>query len=99
MDFAKWIAPTKEEIEIRAFVVRRIVKTIESTFPDCLAHPFGSYITKLYIPDADIDIVVNSPGWTWDKKAMRKLGNALAQRGIGKSFQFIFGAKVFPPRK
>lgn len=42
----------------------------------------------------DIDIVVDRPGHTWSKESMKRLGRILQRGGIGRSFQYIFGAKV-----
>ena len=44
----------------------------------------------------DIDIVVDRPGHTWGKESMKRLGRVLQRRGVGRSFQYIFGAKVAP---
>lgn len=51
-DYSNWISPTSKEIEVRAFVAKRVANVIETSYPYCRAYPFGSYSTKLYIPDA-----------------------------------------------
>jgi non-canonical poly(A) RNA polymerase PAPD5/7 len=51
-DYSNWISPTSKEIEVRAFVAKRVANAIETFYPRCRAYPFGSYSTKLYIPDA-----------------------------------------------
>jgi non-canonical poly(A) RNA polymerase PAPD5/7 len=51
-DFSEWISPTSKEHDVRAYVVKRVVDAIESALPHCRAHPFGSFSTKLYGPDA-----------------------------------------------
>ena len=105
LDFSNWISPTEREHEIRSFVVKRVVDTIEKAFPECRVHPFGSFETKLYVPDAyvslsfisdsrDIDIVVDWPGYTWSKSSMRSIGRALERRGVGTEFEYVFTAKV-----
>jgi len=55
-DFSAWISPTSEEHDVRAYVVKRVVNAIESALPQCRAHPFGSFSTKLYGPDAYVDL-------------------------------------------
>lgn len=52
MDFSNWIYPTEKEQNVRAFVVKRIVDSIQLAFPECRVSPFGSYNTMLYTPDA-----------------------------------------------
>ena len=51
-DFTKWIYPTTKEHQVREFVVKRVVDTIESAVPQCRAFAFGSFSTKLYVPFA-----------------------------------------------
>lgn len=51
-DFSIWISPTSKEHDVRAHVVKRVVDAVESALPQCRAHPFGSFSTKLYGPDA-----------------------------------------------
>jgi len=51
-DFCDWISPTEKEDQVRGFVVRRIINAIESAVPNSHATAFGSFITKLYLPDA-----------------------------------------------
>jgi len=107
-DFTKWILPTSKEAEVRAFVVKRVTDAIETAFPECRASAFGSFRTKLYHPDAyewffnvsncrDIDLMVDWPGHVWGRETMRQLGRHLERKGFGRNFQYIFGAKVFPP--
>src|SRR5271168_2151442 len=104
-DFCDWITPTEREDEVRRYVVRRIVNAIESAVPDSHATAFGSFITKLYLPDAyttflsqahfrDIDMMVERPGHEWTKDSMRKVGRQLEKHHIGRSFQYIMHAKV-----
>jgi hypothetical protein len=39
-------------------------------------------------------MVVDYPGHMWTKNSMRKLGQHIERSGVGKSFQYILGAKV-----
>ena len=45
------MAPTPIEDEIRGLVIQLVSKAIMSAFPDARILPFGSYETKLYLPD------------------------------------------------
>ena len=50
-----------------------------------------------YSDCSDIDLMVDWPGHTWDRPTMRQLGRHIERSGIGRSFQYIFGAKVLGP--
>jgi len=66
-DFSNWISPTTKEDEVRAFVVKRVIDKIESAVPQCRAFAFGSFTTKLYVPDS-YDLVfsiLNTVILTW----------------------------------
>lgn len=39
-------------------------------------------------------MVVNWPGHTWTNSSMRQLARQIERNGIGRNFQYIFGAKV-----
>jgi len=39
-------------------------------------------------------MVVDRPGHIWTKPEMRTIGRVLERKGIGRSFQYIFSAKV-----
>ena len=41
-------------------------------------------------------MVVNWPGHTWTNSSMRQLARQIERNGIGRNFQYIFGAKVRP---
>ena len=49
--FVKYISPTPEEDEIRSLTVTQITNAITAEFPDAKVYPFGSYETKLYLPE------------------------------------------------
>jgi non-canonical poly(A) RNA polymerase PAPD5/7 len=52
LDFSNWVSPTSKEVQVRAFVAKRVADSIETFYPQCRAYPFGSFSTKLYTPDA-----------------------------------------------
>jgi hypothetical protein len=39
-------------------------------------------------------MVVDRPGHIWTKSEMRTIGGMLERKAIGRSFQYIFSAKV-----
>jgi hypothetical protein len=42
-------------------------------------------------------MVVDYPGHIWSKDSMRRLGRHIERSGVGRSLQYIFGAKVSIP--
>jgi len=45
------MSPSPKEEEIRGLVVDFVSRTITNAFPDARILPFGSYETKLYLPN------------------------------------------------
>lgn len=58
LDFVDFVSPTKAEHAARTQIVSRLRAAITSKYPDATITVFGSYDTKLYLPSADIDVVV-----------------------------------------
>lgn len=58
------IQPSTENIEKRKKALDDITELIQESIPGSKVYPFGSYITKLYLPGADIDMVVICKGKT-----------------------------------
>ncbi|TEB18684.1 poly(A) polymerase Cid14 [Coprinellus micaceus] len=54
-----YMAPTREEKALREDLVARITKLIQKLAPGATVCPVGSYITKLYFPTSDIDMVIS----------------------------------------
>lgn len=48
--FVQYISPTSIEHEVRSMLVKIIRRSIEDAFPDATVHTFGSFETKLYLP-------------------------------------------------
>ena len=48
--FVKYMSPTPVEDEVRALSVMLIANAIRKTYSDAEVLPFGSYDTKLYLP-------------------------------------------------
>jgi non-canonical poly(A) RNA polymerase PAPD5/7 len=45
------MSPTEVEEEIRGLVIALVSNAITNAFPDAQIIPFGSYETKLYLPN------------------------------------------------
>ncbi|KAK3820384.1 MAG: hypothetical protein J3Q66DRAFT_336994 [Benniella sp.] len=55
-DFVDYISPTKEEHQIREYVVRLVRKTVKDLWSNADVVVFGSFDTMLYLPTSDLDI-------------------------------------------
>ncbi|KAI9151524.1 topoisomerase family TRF4 [Paramyrothecium foliicola] len=63
MDFYEYVRPRKFEQRIRDNLVenlRRAMKRDGRNFASAQVHPFGSFMSGLYLPTADMDLVVTS---------------------------------------
>ncbi|KAI6036025.1 hypothetical protein BKA83DRAFT_117132 [Pisolithus microcarpus] len=94
--FVKYMSPTPIEDEVRSFTVSLVSRVIRSAFPDARISPFGSYETKLYLPDGDIDLVVDSESMAHSNKVhvLYHLANTIKRAGITSKFTVIAKAKV-----
>lgn len=94
--FVKYMSPTPVEDEVRTLIVSLVSRAITSAFPDARISPFGSYETKLYLPDGDIDLVVDSESMAHSNKVhvLYALANTIKRAGITSKFTVIAKAKV-----
>ena len=102
-DFYEFVKPRKFEQVIREDLLQRVQAAVRQEIPNSDLHCFGSFAAGLYLPNADMDVVVVSKSFRESgiKSAcqtntrMRKFGNYLestvAERG---SVDCIVGAKV-----
>ncbi|KAF9530750.1 hypothetical protein CPB83DRAFT_850241 [Crepidotus variabilis] len=56
--FMEYLEPTAKEKRLRADLVRRFTSLIESFGINATVCPVGSYVTGLYVPTSDIDMVL-----------------------------------------
>jgi len=56
----------------------------------CLMRMVVLYLTE----NSDIDMVVDWPGHKWSNSTMRQIARHIERNGIGRSFQYIFSARV-----
>ncbi|KAG8217937.1 hypothetical protein J3R82DRAFT_6104 [Butyriboletus roseoflavus] len=94
--FVKYMSPTPIEDEIRALVIQLVSNAITSVFPDARISPFGSFETKLYLPNGDIDLVIESNSMARSNKVnvLHALANTLKRAGITSKVTIISKAKV-----
>ncbi|VUC29811.1 unnamed protein product [Clonostachys rosea] len=67
MDFYNFVRPRKFEQKIRENLVenlRRAMRRDGRNFASATVHPFGSFMSELYLPTADMDLVVCSASFS-----------------------------------
>lgn len=57
-DFYDYMKPRPSEVRMRTDVIGRVKAVIHSLWPLAKVEPFGSFVTGLYLPTSDIDLVV-----------------------------------------
>ncbi len=103
-EFYEFVRPQKFEQTVREALLDRLQEAVRKYLPHCNIHSFGSFAAALYLPNADMDLVVISDQFrNHGQKAacqtnsqMRKFGRHLNDSQVAKagSVEVIIGAKV-----
>ncbi|KAI9881239.1 MAG: hypothetical protein M1830_005525 [Pleopsidium flavum] len=103
-DFYDFVKPRKYEDIMRNELLQRLRYTIRKEFANCDLQCFGSFAAGLYLPNADMDLVVVSESFMnrnrkqicQSKTAMRNFADFLKHEQVPEqgSVEMIFGAKV-----
>jgi non-canonical poly(A) RNA polymerase PAPD5/7 len=103
-DFYEFVRPQKFEQTAREELLDRLQIAVKNHLPQCNIHCFGSFAAGLYLPNADMDLVIISDQYRnlGQKLAcqtngqMRKFGRYLHDAKVAKagSVEVIVGAKV-----
>lgn len=103
-DFYDYVRPQPFEQELREDLLDRLQAMIAKQFYNCRVYCFGSFAAGIYLPKADMDVVVISESFRLSgvKVAcqnaghMHRFGNYLRRSGLAKedSVVVITGAKV-----
>ncbi|ALC39006.1 Trf4-2, partial [Drosophila busckii] len=80
--FSQYILPTPVEHGVRNDLVKRCASVVNALWPDAVVEIFGSFRTGLFLPSADIDLVVLG---RWDRLPLRTLEAELVSCGIAES--------------
>lgn len=57
-DFYEYMKPRPSEIRMRVEVIQRVMNIILLRYPYARIEPFGSFVTGLFLPTSDLDLVV-----------------------------------------
>ncbi|KAI9336271.1 hypothetical protein BD770DRAFT_401809 [Pilaira anomala] len=90
--FLQYLEPTDIEIKLRHYLVHRIRLAITEKWPEASVDVFGSFSTDLYLPNSDIDIVVQFPPSTQIR--LRRIASCLEAEEICRDPQIIEHASV-----
>ncbi|XP_033149935.1 non-canonical poly(A) RNA polymerase protein Trf4-1 [Drosophila busckii] len=80
--FSQYILPTPVEHGVRNDLVKRCASVVNALWPEAVVEIFGSFRTGLFLPSADIDLVVLG---RWDRLPLRTLEAELVSCGIAES--------------
>jgi len=102
-DFFEYVKPREFEQAVREELIERIQKAVSAELTDCNVHCFGSFAAGLYLPNADMDLVVISNSFRdygqkvacQTSKQMHRFSNYLRKTvAEPDSVETIVGAKV-----
>ena len=103
-DFYSFVKPQEYEHIIRTDTLNRIRDAIKRYDPECDLRCFGSFAAGLYLPNADMDLVIVSrkfmgtgkPSVFQSTSSMHNLGSYLKRHGIAEidSLEVVSKAKV-----
>lgn len=102
-DFYEYVRPREFEQTMRLDLLSRIRTSIKKIHPHCEIHAFGSFAAGLYLPDADIDLVLVSRDFATQgiprvnaSQVLFKLSDHLVREGLALrgSVEVITKAKV-----
>ncbi|WVQ80426.1 hypothetical protein IAT38_002531 [Cryptococcus sp. DSM 104549] len=94
--FYKYVSPTPEEFEVRLFVIEWITRSIVGLWPDAEITPFGSWLTQLYLPQGDIDIVVSTKQFSQSNRVrlLTEMAGCIRRNKIAHQVVILSNAKV-----
>lgn len=103
-DFYEFVRPQKFEQRVREDLLDRLQKVVEEKFLNSRVYCFGSFAAGLYLPNADMDVVIVSEEFSalgrkvvcQSSGSMRKFGSYLQSSQFAEqdSVEVIVGAKV-----
>ncbi|KAF9571955.1 hypothetical protein EC968_010492 [Mortierella alpina] len=92
-DFVDYISPTREEHQVRKYVLRRVETACKALWSNVQVKIFGSYDTQLYLPSSDLDIVVIRDN-EFNKNDLYRLSRHLRDSGVADDITVIAKARV-----
>ncbi|KAG8943699.1 hypothetical protein FRC03_002351 [Tulasnella sp. 419] len=94
LSFIEWIAPTAVEHHTRLLVIEQIRQQVVMDYPGATVIAFGSFVTGLYLPGGDIDIVVQLNEDEEVVPALTIIAERLRAGKVGQGIRVIDRARV-----
>lgn len=103
VDFHAFVSAKKHEDSVRADLLVRLNSQMDYMYPGSEVHIFGSFAAGLYLPDADMDVVVVSRAFretgrsmlARSNREMRRMADMLRDCKLAEpGMEVITGAKV-----
>ncbi|KAL8821433.1 MAG: hypothetical protein Q9223_000536 [Gallowayella weberi] len=92
-DFYEFVRPQRFEQVIREDLLQRLQKVVAHQLPGCNVHCFGSFAAAMYLPNADMDLVVISQ--TFKTTGRRAVGQSADEMySLAKYLQTIGLASI-----
>ncbi|KAI0394211.1 hypothetical protein F5Y17DRAFT_266892 [Xylariaceae sp. FL0594] len=89
VDFFEYVRPRDFEQKVRQDLITRLERLVRRKWSDAVIFPFGSFMSGLYLPTADMDIAICSQAFvngklpTYDtKKSLFHLKSYLERQGV-----------------
>ncbi|KAK9822265.1 hypothetical protein WJX74_001011 [Apatococcus lobatus] len=92
--FCRVLEPTREEAAIRSAAVTRVTEVVQAIWPSAEVKLFGSFLTGLYLPTSDIDLVVVNSGCSDIIQGLKAIATGLLRKTMVTNVQVISKAKV-----
>jgi non-canonical poly(A) RNA polymerase PAPD5/7 len=86
--------PTSQEVRMRKDLVQRFTKLITSVNMNASIRPVGSYVTGLYLPTSDIDMVITFPLLGGYSSRLYTLIGKIRQSGFASKIEDVLHASV-----
>jgi len=83
--------PTPQELRMRKDLVQRFTKLITSFNMNASVQPVGSYVTNLYLPTSDIDMVITFDGYS---RHLSMLIRKIRDSGFASQVEDVLRASV-----
>jgi non-canonical poly(A) RNA polymerase PAPD5/7 len=102
-DFYEFVRPREFERVVRTDVLARLQAVMRRWDPTCRVESFGSFAAGLYLPNADMDVVVNTESYLesgisdMNKKRFYKVAEFLVQQGFANPKSLLVIAKARVP--
>lgn len=58
IDFFDYIVPKKKQHTKKRKALMKVIAELQKPFPEAQILPYGSFVTELYLPNGDIDLVI-----------------------------------------